>query len=196
MPLHITRLAACTAAGVAILAMPAIAGATNLTLSQYTATASPSSVFVLDVGVADVRAGSAVGAYDITLHYDASLWSARSVDFNSFLSGADPMGSMATADFSVLGQVQLQEVSFVTPLDPQPLDVLQPQSFTFATIRFAAVGQGTSGFGFSQAALYDAWGDPMAVTAVPEPSSMVLAVLGLAGLGLRQARQRRARTSG
>lgn len=185
-----TRAALRLFMGAAALAFASFAGAASLSLSQSTATAPPSTIFI-DVKVLDVDLGKAVGAFDITLSYDASAWSAMAVDFSPFLNGSDPFGSLAAADLGVAGRVHLQEVSFITPLDPQPLDVLQPQSFTLATVQFTAVAQGTGAFAIQQAALFDELGDGMAISAVPEPSTTVLGLLGLAGLAAHGRRARR-----
>lgn len=185
-----TRAALRLSIGAAALAFASFAGATSLSLSQYTATAPP-PVVGIDVQVLDVALGQGVGAFDITLTYDATLWSATAVNFSQFLNGSDPFGSLTAVDLSVAGRVHLQEVSFITPLDPQPLDVLQPQSFTLATVQFTAVSQGTGAFAIQQAALFDELGDAMAITAVPEPSTTVLSLLGLAALVAHGRRARR-----
>jgi len=190
MTIHSNRAALRLCLAAASLAFSSLAGAVSLSLSPWVATAPPTTVGI-DVLVSDVAIGKAVGAYDITLSYDASVWSATSVDFDRFLNGADPFGSMAAADLTVAGQVLLQEVSFITPLDAQPLDVLQPQSFRLATVQFTALSQGTGAFAIQQAALFDELGDGMAISAVPEPGTAAFALLGLAGLVAHGTRTRR-----
>lgn len=66
-----TRAALRLFMGAAALAFASFAGAASLSLSQSTATAPPSTIFI-DVKVLDVDLGKAVGAFDITLSYDAS----------------------------------------------------------------------------------------------------------------------------
>lgn len=190
MKITSTWAAARLALAAAALAISSLAGATSLTLSPSTASAPPSTLRI-DIDVHDLALGTAVGAYDITLSYDDSIWSATSVVFSQFLSGPEPLGSIAAADLSVAGRIRLQEVSFITPLDPQPLDVLQPQSFTLASVNFAAVSTGTGAFAITDAALFDQLGDGVAITAVPEPGTAALALLGLAGLGGQVRRLRR-----
>lgn len=84
---------------------------------------------------------------------------------------------------------------------PPFLEDVQPASFTLATLTFDTLGTGTSPLTLSIRRLGDAFADPLTATpgsgevvVTPEPSSMLLFVMGLAGLaGVRQTSRRRGR---
>lgn len=177
-------------AAAAALVCCSAANAAVVTLSSNAAD-SQAGTHSLEIQVADVAQGKAIGSYDITLRYDASVWAPTVVSFGQYLSGPDPQGSITSYDTSVPGIIQLLEISLITMLDPQSLDILQPASFALGKIDFSAVGMGVGAFSIQNASLFDELGEPIGANAVPEPGAMALALIGLGVLGAHRRRARR-----
>lgn len=136
-----------------------------------------------------------LGAYDVDLNFDAGVLSLVGVGFGAGLDIFD-FGSIQTATPGP-GTVNLYEVSLDSPED---LDASQPGSFSLATLTFQVLAGGTSALDLSVNAFADSMGENLAdnllvnngsVTAVPEPSSALLMLLGLLPVGLVARRFRR-----
>ena len=121
-----------------------------------------------------------MGAFDLDVAFDQSIFAPTSVTFGLFLG--DPSAFEAFTDFNFLsGVVDFAEVSLLSSAE---LDILQPSSFSLATLSFNAIGDGTSQFGFvGNQTVDDAFGEKLSV---PEPGTILLVASGLLGLGLRK----------
>lgn len=150
----------------------------------------------VDLVVSDLGDGVApsLGAYDVDLNFDAGVLSLVGVGFGAGLD-IFGLGSIQAAT-SGTGTVNLYEVSFDLADD---LDTLQPGSFSLATLTFQVLAGGTSALDLNVNAFADSLGDELtvglvnngSVTAVPEPSSALLMLLGLLPVGLVARRFRR-----
>ena len=147
----------------------------------------------LDVAIVVDAGGLGVGGFDLDLLYDAAVLQLDAVTFGSGLD-LGGFGSSRFSDGSLAGTLSAFEVSFE---DPSDLLAAQPPSFALLTLRFVAVGAGTSALsaaaGPSGTALSDAFGGVLATTfsgssvSVPEPAlAWLLAAAAL--LGFRRAR--------
>lgn len=111
-------------------------------------------------GLADSAAPS-LGAYDITLSYDASILTYGGTAFDSTqmdLGG----GSFAQAT-SAINSVNLVELSFELPA---VLDSQQAASFTLAVLTFYTANYGSSALNLGGIVLGDALGDALVVSSV------------------------------
>lgn len=150
----------------------------------------------VDLVVSDLGDGVApsLGAYDVDLNFDAGVLSLVGVGFGAGLDIFD-FGSIQTATPGP-GTVNLYEVSLDFADD---LNTWQPGSFSLATLTFQVLAGGTSALDLNVNAFADSLGDELtvglvnngSVTAVPEPSSALLMLLGLLPVGLVARRFRR-----
>jgi hypothetical protein len=168
--------------------------------------------FDLDVVISGLGAGapSSVSAFDLTLSFAPAILSVDGVSFG--LSLGNPALFEALTGFTISpGSVNLAEVSLLSAAD---LDVLQPASFTLATLSFEAlaVGMTTVAFvpgtvpGVSGLDVKDGlgavlvpltWTDAtvqvVGVTVIPEPTTCsliafpLLAALGIAARRLKKS---------
>ena len=121
----------------------------------------------------------ALGSYDISLGYSASLFSSPAVSFSTALG--DP--SLLQVITSTGGSTGVAEFADVSLLTAAQLQALQPASFPLATLSFRAIGNGTATFSLVSATAANAVGTPLPIQApIPEPCTALL--LGTAGLGL------------
>lgn len=167
---------------------------TALQAGAVTVSGTPSTVRV-DVGssvgvvvsIAGLVPGAAsLGAFSLDLSYDETLLAYEGVTFGPGLD-LGIFGSGRFDDGSIPGFVAVDEISFEDPAD---LERLQPGSFVLVTLGFTALAQGTSpiglaapgGFADAQGGLLTVGLEGSSVTVVPEPSTLVLVGLALAGV--------------
>lgn len=190
-----------------IIGCVAFAGIAFPASAQITLSLSPAaqtnvigglSTFNLNIsglkGSADYN-GPALGAFEVTLDYDASIVSLQSDTFGN-LAGVDELnnnGSAILLDSSAPGEIQLTEYS--TDL-PSTLEIDQTTSFTLATFTLQGINAGTTplAFDLSNTSLSDENGNSLdlinansgsfTVTSVPEPSFYGLSALTLGLVGL------------
>ncbi len=148
-----------------------------------------------DINVSGLGAFSApsVSTFDVDVAFDSTILAFNSVTFGVGLD-LFAFGFNVTGVTPGAGTVNVFEVSFDFPSD---LDTLQAGAFTLFTVKFDAIGPGTSSINLGVNSLGDSIGDRLladttpgsiTVAAVPEPSTISLL---LAGLGLAVVRMRR-----
>lgn len=167
--------------------------------SQFAATGSPVSAALVISGLGEGAAPS-LGTFDLDVSFDPAILSFGSAIFGNQLDILG-LGSIQALTLG-LGVINLFELSLDLPSD---LDTLQAGSFTLAFLNFDALAGGTSALGISVNALGDSLGDPLlantqngsiTVTAVPEPSTVLLVGIGLLGLVLIGSKSSRQRAGG
>lgn len=139
----------------------------------------------VDVLIAGLRnfTPPSVGAFDLDVSFDAAILSPTGVTFGPFLGDPDPFAFETFTDFQFLtGVVDFAEVSLLSPAE---LDGLQPSGFRLATLSFDAIATGVSPLMLTQISV----DDPFGVNLIPEPRTLWLIGVGLAGLG-RVSRRR------
>lgn len=171
-----------------------VAGAVDLSVIPATTSALIGDTVPVELvvsGLGDLAAPS-LGAYDIDLSFDGGVLSLLDVAFGAHLDVLG-LGSMQETTTGA-GMVNVFELSLDDAAD---LDSLQPGSFTLATLTFQVTAPGYSALSLAVNSLADAAGDELsvnlvdsAVTAVPEPSSGLLMLLGLLSVGLAARRFR------
>lgn len=181
-----------------LLAFALVAGAlpaAMLSVDPTPQTAMIGDMPSFDINVSGLGAFSApsVSAFDVDVAFDSTVLAFNSVNFGVGLD-------LFAFGFNIIGvtpgpgTVNVFEVSFDFPSD---LDTLQSDAFTLFSVKFDAIGPGTSSINLSVNTLGDSIGDPLqadatpgsvTVAAVPEPStiSLLLAGLGLAAVRLRR----------
>lgn len=170
----------------------------TISLVPSSGTVSPSGSFFIDINISGLQSSgtdAVVGAFDLDLLYDPSLFSpviAPPTGFGLLLGDISLSEASGGIDASLPGTVSLFEVSLLTPAE---LDALQDDSFTLATIGFMAISAGgTSGvFSTSDVIVSDDLGDPLSlasptatatvrIVAVPEPGMFLMLLVGAFGL--------------
>ena len=162
--------------------------------SQKVLVGDPVSVDLTISGLGDLAPPS-LSTFDLDVKFNPAIL-AFILTFNGFFfteprfgsSLGDPQSgdeTLTRVASSVGGVVNLFELSF---LGENELDDLQRSSFTLATLTFKTLGVGVSPLTLSVNALGDAAGNRLvadvsdgSVTAIPEPSTILLVGSGLAG---------------
>lgn len=169
-------------------------------IAQTVASGATVDVGVVISGLTDGDAPS-LSTFDLDISFDPSVLSFGSAVFGDpvlgdqldvFGLGFNPTLDLVTGS----GVLNIFELSLDSPDD---LDTLQVGSFTLATLTFEALTGGTSPLGISINALGDAYGDPLAAEvtsgsvtvtgAAPEPATLALLGLGIAGMGYQRRRR-------
>lgn len=145
---------------------------------------------VLDLNISGLTGAGpdSLGAFTLDISYDDTILAFESAFFGSYLGDASLFEAGTYFDASIPGLLYLEEVSWLYDWE---LDMLQPDSFTLATLTFTAICLGSSEMEMKNVVLSDAYGfvlpdstlDNANVTVVPEPATIILLGASLAGLG-------------
>ena len=137
--------------------------------------------------------GEGVGDYDLALFFDEGILDFVDVAFYEFLDGPDDSLQLA---FDFFGELDVIEISFGSLLNQVGLS-----SFNLFTATFDVIDVGTSALDLGVFAIGDFYGDPLDVeiqnssltavasTAVPEPGTFALLLIGLAGMASVRVRR-------
>lgn len=200
--------------GLVILGVLSEANAITLSLDPVTQDAGVGSSVNVAIVISGLTADGppSLGAFDIGIAFAPGIVGGPTVVFGDPVLGDEldlgGFGPVTAIDTSVPGAISIAEVSVDTS---GALNTLQADSFTLATLTFLAIGGGTSPLSLAlNAPLADADGAPLSGillvggsisvigAAVPEPTTAILMVCAIAGLGAASSlatRRRRRRRS-
>ncbi|WP_404364438.1 PEP-CTERM sorting domain-containing protein [Marinobacter sp.] len=139
-----------------------------------------------------------IGDWDIDLAYDDTV---VSYSGSTFYFGVDSFGCFDCGDFSIAGLIDLYEVSFDTPVDLKNNQDSLGNAFKLATLEFVGIADGISQLTFGASTFGDEIGNGFIPglangqicigsadcdISVPEPTTLSVLILALAGLGVRR----------
>ena len=166
-------------------------------------TVAPGSMVDVALTISDLGdfAPPSLGIFDMDVAFDPAILDPAIVVFGTELD-LFGLGSIQDVVSVGPGVLNLFELSVDLPAD---LDALQAGAFTLATLTFDALAVGASPLNVAIIDLGDSFGDPLdatvtggsitvaqASTPIPEPSTILLFGVGLAGLGFFGWGRRRA----
>ncbi len=172
-----------------VVAMVAHGQAAIVEIAPATQTATVGGTASIDIIVDGLAAGGpdSLGAFELNLSYDPAVLTFDAVLFGSLLGDESLGESIRITDDTTPGLLRLAEVSLLTPIE---LDVLQPASFTLATVAFIGASLGHSVLNLSGVVLSDSLGTSIPVsgtvpangasvhvTAIPEPTGCAVWLL-------------------
>lgn len=136
----------------------------------------------VDADISGIGAPGAqeVGSFDIFVQFDAALLSPAGITFGTELGDPNLFDALTASSFGAKF-VEAAEVSLLSNAD---LDLLQPSTFTLATLSFTALSSGTASFVFLGGPIDNGDGDLIAgtKTVAPEPCSGLLVAVAFAAL--------------
>lgn len=193
----IAKRAALAAAALLASAPFASVWAATLSLQPSTASVAQGGSFTVDLLVSDLGANDDLGAFDLSVLFDASVLQFSGYTLGTGL-GDTAAGEAFDASLGLTGNgvLNLSQVSLLWDLSSQA------GSFKLATLTFTASQVGTGALSIGGVTLGDAWGAPVSATtlggsvavtpAVPEPQALALMLAGLGVVGVAAARRRAA----
>ncbi|WP_331343902.1 cohesin domain-containing protein [Cellvibrio sp. UBA7661] len=176
------------------------ANAISIDLIADKTTASIGDNIELQVRISGLEGASALGSYDVNVHYDSDLFSISNITWGDAIQGnqLDLFGFGSLQDNSSnLGWLTMLEVSFDEIAD---LESLQAGEFTLFSILLSAIALGSGDFSLTTNAIGDAYGQDLFIdtinsttvnvnaVAVPEPSGVLLLLVGLIAAALLRSR--------
>lgn len=124
-----------------IITAPALA--ITISLDPFDQNVVLGDVFYLDLNVSDLNAGGpdSLGAFSLDITFDETLFTFDSVVFGEYLGDPSFFEADTYYDDSIPGSVYVDEVSWLFDWE---LDLIQPDSFTLATLTFTGSSIGNS----------------------------------------------------
>ncbi len=172
-------------AGLTLFLVPHFASALTIGFSPAAQTVELGGAVSVDIVVSDLG-DEIVSAYDLDVTYDASILSATGVTFGFFLGDESWWEVFNDSDTSVPGVVDLAQLSLLPDAE---LALMQPDSFTLATLEFQMIAAETSSLNFTfdafndikglNAAVLDVDAGSGSVSAIPEPGAALVFGLGV-----------------
>ncbi|MFC3114348.1 cohesin domain-containing protein [Cellvibrio fontiphilus] len=179
------------------LSLNANANAISIDLIADKTTANIGDNIELQVRISGLEGASALGSYDVNVHYDSDLFSISNIIWGDTVQGnqLDLFGFGSLQDNSSnLGWLTMLEVSFDEIAD---LELLQAGEFTLFSLFLNAVASGSGNFSLTTNAIGDAYGQDLFIdtinstsinvsaATVSEPAGMLLLLGALAFVVLR-----------